>query len=454
MQGFFAMFKTAVIGLVALILIAGNASLAQSTKDSEPLLTLDEAIQIAVNNNRPLKISNLEITKSQWQVKETKTKQLPAISTYLFGSEFLLPFSFQFDKGSLGTVDNQPVPSENKQITTNQQFSLYAAAQVAQPLSQLYQIHLAIREQELSVDMNREKARGQKETTVTDVKQAYYTILQTESSLQADAASIQQYQELLRVADQYLAQEATLKSDVLDVKARLAQERYKVFQLKDTLQTQKEQLNDLLGRDIRTAFHTEQVPAITPEEEDLQTAQQMALNSRPEIKQAEITVKQANYERRIAKSAYIPGIGLALHYVSPFNESPLIPTNILSAGVEMTWDPWDWGSRSDNVKQKTVSLSQSQYQLKEVQSQVLIDVDNRFRKLAESRILLTVAQASRDAAVEKLREVTNQYGQKTVLLSDVLKQQAAVASADSDYEQALLSFWLAKANFEKSLGED
>jgi hypothetical protein len=41
-----------------------------------------------------------------------------------------------------------------------------------------------------------------------------------------------------------------------------------------------------------------------------------------------------------------------------------------------------------------------------------------------------------------------------VLLSDVLQQQADVASASDDYEQALLGFWTAKSDFENSLGED
>jgi outer membrane protein len=39
-------------------------------------------------------------------------------------------------------------------------------------------------------------------------------------------------------------------------------------------------------------------------------------------------------------------------------------------------------------------------------------------------------------------------------MRDVLQQQATVANAEHDYEQSLLSFWNAKATFEKSLGEE
>jgi outer membrane protein len=50
--------------------------------------------------------------------------------------------------------------------------------------------------------------------------------------------------------------------------------------------------------------------------------------------------------------------------------------------------------------------------------------------------------------------VTNRYGQKAALLSDALQQEAAVAQADSDYQQALAAFWSAKANFEYALGRN
>jgi outer membrane protein len=53
-----------------------------------------------------------------------------------------------------------------------------------------------------------------------------------------------------------------------------------------------------------------------------------------------------------------------------------------------------------------------------------------------------------------MREVNNQFKQSAVLMRDVLQQQAAVANAEHDYEQSLLSFWNAKAAFEKSLGEE
>jgi outer membrane protein TolC len=278
-------------------------------------------------------------------------------------------------------------------------------------------------------------------------------VLQTESSLDAAQALAKQYEETDRVALQYLAQESVLKSDSLQVKAKLAQSRYQIIQLRDTLDTQKEHLNELLGRDLDIPFRTEAVPPISPAEMDLKVARQTALQQRPEIKEAAIDVSRANYDKKLAKAKYIPDVGAAIHYLDPIN-TEVLPQNILSAGVELKWDPFDWGGRRDEVQQKDVSLQQSHYQLQETQAQVLLDVDNNFRKLGESRSLLEVAQAGRDAANEKMREVSDQFKHSAVLLRDVLEQQAAVANADHDYEESLLSFWNAKALFEKALGEE
>jgi outer membrane protein len=438
--------------ILACALMTGTV-FAQKPAADAPELALAEAIQIALANNRPVTISKLDITKANWQVAATKSKRFPEISTYFFGSGNLTPAAFTFKKGIFPNGDGPPLPSKDVSIQLSQTFTGYAVAQVAQPLTQLYKIRLAVREQELEAELAKAKYEGNRQSVAADVKQAYYAVLQSESALHAAEVAVAGYKETDRVMLQYLSVESVLKSNSLEVKAKLAQAQYQVVELADTLQTQKEKLNDLLGRDIDTAFRTQPVAPVSSEELDLSLARQTALKQRPEIQEAEIDTHRAEYDRRIAKSAYIPDVGAAFHYLSPIG-TQILPQNIASAGIEMKWDPFEWGERRDNVKQKEATVSQSKFQLDETRSQVLIDVDNSFRKLSESRLILEVATAARDAADEKLREVNNQFEKSVVLLRDVLDQQTAVTNANHDYEQGLLAFWSAKAQFEKSLGEE
>jgi len=436
-------FSLAVAGTA---LMTGMLSRGQEPSGDLPVLSLAQAVQIAVENNRPVNMAKLDIVKSKWEVAQTKTKRFPAITTYLFASVDITNPTFTFPADLFDNKQPQKLNLSNGITGT-------ASVQVAQPLSQLYQIHLAVREQELSTDLATQQYRGQRQSIVASVKQAYYSALQTESALEATKSLVKQYEETDRVATDYLRQESVLKSDSLEAKAKLAQSRYQVVQLRDTLQTQKEQLNELLARDLDTPFRTEQVPPITPTEMDLKTARRTALQQRPEVKEAEIDTQRAEYDRKLSRAKYIPDVGAAIHYLDPINTA-FLPQNILSAGLELKWDPFDWGGRRDEVKQKDVSIQQSHYQLQETQAQVMLDVDNTFRKLQESRALLDVSQAGRDAANEKLREISDQFKQSSVLMRDLLQQQAAAANAEHEYEQSLLSFWNAKAAFEKALGEE
>lgn len=438
----------------AVLLVVVSAVCPAQELSPSRVLTLDDAIRLAVANNRSLKIASLEVDKSKWQVAEVKTKRLPSFSGSVLGSQLLNDVSFNFPAGAFGNIPGVgPFPTADTKVTTSRQPIAYVMSQAMQPLSQLYKINLGVRAQELSAKIAGEKARAERQNLVKDVKQAYYAVLQSESELEAAEANVKEYQELDRVVLQRVSQEAALKSDSLDVKAKFANEKYKLVQLRNTLDSQKEYLNNLLGRDIRTGFETEKVPVTSFEEVDLKLAQSRALGQRPEIKQAELSMRQAEYDRRMAKADYIPDVGIAFNYASNFNVD-VLPKNMTSIGFEVKWEPWDWGRRRDIVNQKKVTETQARTQLHDAQARVLMDVNTRFRKLEESRMLISVAQAERDAAQQRLREVTNKYEQQAVLLSDVLRQQASAAGASDEYQQALLGFWSAKSEFEKSLGED
>jgi outer membrane protein TolC len=251
----------------------------------------------------------------------------------------------------------------------------------------------------------------------------------------------------------YVEQKVALKYEGLDVKAQLAKEEYNALQLRDSLATQKEQLNDLMGRDIRTEFSVSPVLEPTMVEVDLAAAQAHALEQRPDLKEAQLKIDQAEYDKRIKKLEYIPDISFAFSYLSPLSIE-FVPKNIASVGILLSWDIFDWGRKRQELAEKTKSIEQANNGLRETQSQVLIDVDNKFRKLQETRDLMRVTQLAQEAAREKLRVTMNKYKENKALLKDLLEAQASLSEANNQYQQALSSFWTARADFEKALGKD
>ncbi len=427
---------------------------AQEAPDSTDALTVDQAVQLALANNRNLKIVSLSLDSSKQKLLADKTKRLPAFNTYVFGSQLLEPISFTVQAGQFGSYPGiGPIPATNTNITTPSQPTAYIFATAAQPLLTLYKINLYIHGQVLSVEQATQRVREERISIVDDVRQAYYSIVEIQNAIAACEASIKQYKELDRITAQYVAEQVALKSENLEVKAKLADEEYKLLQYQDKLASAKESLNNLLGRDINTQFHALDVTELSPVEENLPAAQAQALVQNPKVKEAEITVQQADNARRLAKSQYLPDLGVSFHYLSPFGVN-FVPTNVMALGLEFNWEPFDWGRRKHEVDEKVIVVEQSKLGLDDTKAQILINVDNQFRSLHEARVAVGVAIAKRESSTEKLREVTNKYQQKTVLLRDVLQQQSAVEGANADYNEAMASFWTAKANFQKAIGSE
>src|SRR5258705_11068649 len=248
-------------------------------------------------------------------------------------------------------------------------------------------------------------------------------------------------------------QQASLKADGLSVKAKLAKASYQLTTIEDTLADSKDALNQLLGRSVQTEFSVEPVPATFPEQEDLSAARATALERRPEVKLAANRVRQADLATKSEKTHYIPDIAIQASYFSPAN-SNFLPQNIGSVGALITWQPWDWGEKRHKVRQAALAEQQAELSLEDTREQILLEVNSKFRHLREARSHLAVAEAIRDAEIEKMRNQKEAYSQEAILLSDLLKQQSSLADAEGQYQQAVLAYWSARADFQKSLGEE
>ncbi len=135
-------------------------------------------------------------------------------------------------------------------------------------------------------------------------------------------------------------------------------------------------------------------------------------------------------------------------FFSPFTIEGL-PNNINTIGISLKWDLWDWGNKRHLMDEKQRGIEQSQLNLTETQTQVAIDINNRYRKLREARAGLKVAELGEDAEKQKLGVVTVQYKQNAALLSTLQTEQANMAQAAAQYQQALSNFWSARSEFER-----
>jgi outer membrane protein TolC len=165
-------------------------------------------------------------------------------------------------------------------------------------------------------------------------------------------------------------------------------------------------------------------------------------------------VKQAETDRRIKKSEYIPEVSATFQHIATANFNSLIPRSYMNVGITVSWEVFDWGRKKRELAEKDMTTEQARNTVRDAERSVLIDVNDKFNKLRQARQLLDVTELGRLSALENVRVLTNRYKVQMALLSNVLQAQAQLEQANYQKRQALVSFWTAKAEFENAIGED
>src|SRR5208337_4653225 len=227
-----AMMVVAICGLA-------NGQTSQSQSDAlrdeqAPLLTLDDAVSLALNNNRIVKNSSLEAEKFDFKVNTARSRRLPQFQFAVLGGGLLQPVHFTFPAGAFGTYPaTGPIPSTQTSIKSPAVFTTYTTAGINQPLTQQYKIHLGMHATEIGRDIAREDVRAERQRIANEVRTAYFEIVATQVGVDAAQVAVQTLEEAERVTKTYEVQEPVLRGDVLEVDARLAKARYELSVAED-----------------------------------------------------------------------------------------------------------------------------------------------------------------------------------------------------------------------------
>jgi outer membrane protein len=445
-------FFVCVVALPARAL--AQASPESSSETDAPVLTLENAISLAMSDSRLVKDAVLDAEKHDFRINVARSRRLPQFQFSVLAGELLHAVESTFPAGAFGTyASTGPIPATEAKVRTPAQFTTIVNGSIDLPLLQQYKVGLGIRATEVGSDIAREGVRGQRQKTAAAVRTAYFSLVASQAAVDAARQSVRTLEEARRVTTEYRVQETVLRADALEVDARLAKSRYELSVAENGLTTQREHLNQLLGRDLTTPFR---VHAMAEEEAiglTLDAARQRASQNRHEIRQADLKETQAEYDRRLARAEYIPDLSLSLRYFG-FNNFQAIPANVTSAGFFMTWEPFDWGRRRNNVAEKAKTLTQVRNGAQETKAQIAVEVGATYRKWQEAALLLRAARVGHEAALEQFRVTTNKFKEQAALIRDLLQAQARTTEAEFQYQQALSSYWTALADLRRTMGDE
>jgi len=427
-------------------------STCQALASESRRFTLAEAVQLAIAQNRELKIARLKVVESEQKKAAAKASYFPEIKNQ---SNFLHTDALQnieIPTGAFGLIPNAgPVPNRDILIGQGKQTFVTSGTSLAQPLTQLIRIRQANRIAASAVASSRDEVKKTENEVAVRVHELYYGILVTRLQKRAADQETAFAETRLRESEEDVRNGSALKVSTIDGRAGLLQSEQSALTAELQLSDLTTELNDLLGLPLDTPLELSPVQTASLEEHARDEYLRIAFAESPQILGATESVEQAKAGVTAAKSAFIPDV-TAIARQSYQNGVPFLVHNFGTFGVSLTYDVFDFGKRRALVREREAQLAQALENLTRLKEAVGVQIERTFNKVERTKHMLQVATEMVKLRVESERLAENQMAQGVVLVS--ARRQAAAASykAQADLLQAQLAYLLAGAELEEAAG--
>ena len=300
----------------------------------------------------------------------------------------------------------------------------------------------------------------QSELTIQEqIAQLYVQIMYTKEAEKVNEQLLSTAQSQYDRGVEMMKQGQMARADVVQLEAQLSSAKFSVVNSRTQLANYKRQLKALLELDLNTTFDVagnipsdEQVLALVP---SAQEAYAKALETRPEIKSAELSIEAADMQLNIAKRGYLPTIGASASLGSSHSTSSKngwgeqMKTNLnMSAGINLSVPIFDGRRNASNVKTAKLQQLNSKLDLQDRRNALSSTIEQYWLNAYNGQQNYIAAKSrvkSQEASYELLNEQF-QHGLKNTV--DVLQGRDNVISAEQDMLQskymALLNMQLLK----------
>jgi len=439
--------EKAVVALVILL------ALTLSAQAETRRITLDEAVQLATKQNSTVKMAHLKTKEMDARVTQARASYFPVLSNDTSAVHLGAMDRLVIPQGVLGTYPSAgAIPGKDVSIKLGNQDFLLSQTTVAQPITQLFKIHAGVNVAKADAGIARDDARRAENEVALKMKQLYLNLLSLERRKQAAELRIEAGDERLTEAKNGVAAGAVLKLKALEGKAQIAEARHSLGTLEDAISDMKVEFNDLAG----LALDTEVELVAPPMESSSRTAEDLeseALQHNPEVAAARQTLAKAKAGLSAAHAEYIPEIGAFAQYVYQ-SGVPLLNENNGAVGLKMSWTLAEFGKRAGQVRERRAQVAEAEENLRHAENRVRVETEKAMRKVRRAETGLEAARESVDARAEMRRITANQVEVKTVNASALSEADAQLSEAEAGLFQAEVERAVARAELERTLGEE
>lgn len=356
---------------------------------NEPL-TLEDAVSLALRNNRAVQISTLGVDKTRNALREARSNANFTIQGNVTYTRFDRVAESRFGPQTvrLGNIENRTA-----RITLTQVIDISGL------------IRTAVRAANVTLTLSELELARTRNDTILQVVQAYQGVARADEFVRVAEEALRNAQERLRLVRVQVDAGVAAQFDLLRAETAVAQAEQAVLNARNQRELAAAALNNLLGRKLDAPVVVVK-PERLPDETlpPLEALTQQSYENRPELIAAQRGIELAQVGIETARRRLLPNIVLTGQADFNLNTSAFNPRRETYTGVAVLSVPiWDGGIARARAAQARDELQIAQLRLQQVQEAIALEVRQAYLNLQDAQKRLAVAQKGLEQATEALR---------------------------------------------------
>lgn len=424
-------------------------------------LSIEDAIRIAKENSKALKISESKVDAASAKESEAKSVMLPSLK-------------FEGSYRRLSNIDAFTIPAVPPiflvpiAISPNIPNSYNLKIGLQQPLFTGFRLRSNADAAEYLANASEEDRKGSETDLVANVISAYWMLYQANESkrfVDENVDRIASYQSDTR---NLMNAGLATRNDMLKIQVQLSNAKLAQIDAANDVDVAMMSLNNVMGQDVETEIHITSTPDIVIREDSLSgnatstipTTQlvTMAMQKRPDLLAMQSRVQAAEAGVTAAKGGWWPQIGLTANYYYNRPNQRYLPAKdefkgTWEVGVGMQFDIWNWGATLFQTEQAQSQLHQSEYALAQMKDNATLEVKRYKLGVERAAKRIDVASEAIGQAEENSRSTNEKYKNGLATSTDLLDASVALLQARTSYTGALVEHEIAVARLNKALGD-
>ncbi|MFH5831186.1 TolC family protein [Halalkalibaculum sp. DA3122] len=428
---------------IILLLIVGMPLLLHAQDTSPEMISLEEAIELAIENNYQLKQARNDLDLAEYQEFSAKADFLPSVSASLSGNKRV---GRQFNQ-TTGDFGDFTINGFSSNLNTSI------------PLFTGFQNINNLRSSQYSSESQEETVQRVKENVIFDTASRYLQVLLDKELLQIANENLASSRKQLEQVQAQVEVGSRPSVDLYNQEATVANNELEVTNRENALQISRLQLIRTLQIDPlgQYEFSIPDIGAedLTPREYQLQALVDAALENRSDLQSARLNIKAIEHQLKATKGSLYPSLNFSASLSSNYNDQnfdratgelvgfqdQFFDQNLnRSLGLSVNIPIFDNFNRRTNVQSQLISYRNQQLSLENTELQVVQEVNQAYTDYQAVIKQLEATEKSLRAAERSYETERERYNVGATTLIELSNANAQYVQAQSDRARAVFNF--------------